>query len=174
MLKKFASSICILALLAGCSSKTDDAEKTVKIKDPVSSVNETQETHETGDVAEEAKKLVETLGMGDSMDEPLASTAVNGLFFQGDASLTTDACVYLSKVAGNSDTVAVFATKKTDEVEKAIDKYLESTKANATEYFGEEVQKISDAVVESNNNRVILVIASDKDKAKTAVDSVLK
>lgn len=173
MLKKFASSICVIALLAGCSSKKDDTD-TVKIQDPVSSVNQEQNTEETGNVAEEAKQLVDTLGMSDTMDEPLVSAAVNGLFFQGDSSLTTDACVYLSKVAGNSDTVAVFATKNTDDVENAIQKYLDSTKANATEYFGEEVQKISDAVVESNKNQVILVIASDKDQAKSAVDSILK
>ena len=171
MLKKFVSSLCIVALLAGCSSQTnEDAD----VKETPASQKEEQDSSSTTKVADEAKELVDELGMSDGMDQPLVSTAINGLFFQGDDSLVDDACVYLSNVAGNSDTVAVFETKNTEKVEEAIQKYLDSTKANATEYFGEEVQKISDAVVESNENKVVLVIASDKDKAKTAVDNILK
>lgn len=175
MLKKCVSSLLMIALLAGCATEIPEESVTIqKPSQPVSTVDEPEDTEEdTSKVADEAANLISDLGLSETLDTPLVSGAIKGLFFQGDDSLYSDACVYLSNVAGNSDTVAVFATKKADEVKKYVEKYLESTEANAEEYFGEEVEKIKNAVVDSNGKRVILVISNDVNKAKSAVEKIL-
>ncbi len=175
MLKKYVSSLLMITLLAGCASEVPEESVTIqKPSQPVSSAEATDETEEdTSKVADEAQELIDELGLGDTLDTALVEGAIKGLFFQGDDSLYSDACVYLANEAGNSDTVAVFATKNADEVKEYISKYLESTEANAEEYFGEEVEKIKNAVVESNGKRVVLVISSDASKAESAIKKIL-
>lgn len=173
MLKKYVSSFAVIALLlAGCTS---EEEQTVTIEKPSSAVTETQEAEETTDTkaSEEAATLVSELNMGDTMGE-INSQAVAGLFFNGDSSLYTDASVYFSNESGNSDTVAVFVTKDVDTVKENISTYIENTKSNAQAYFGDEVTKFDNAVVEDDGKQVILVICSDASAAQSAVDELLK
>ena len=106
--------------------------------------------------------------------KPLVEGAIKGLFFQGDDSKYTDACVYLSNIAGNSNTVAVFQTKNSNDVKASLQTYLESAEANAQEYFGEEVNKIKNALLDSNDKYVVLVIADDMEQAKNIVEKILK
>ena len=80
----------------------------------------------------------------------------------------------MSNIAGNSNTVAVFQTKNSDDVKASLQTYLESTEANAQEYFGEEVNKIKNALLDSNDKYVVLVIADDMDQAKNIVEKILK
>ena len=108
------------------------------------------------------------------MDKPLVEGAIKGLFFQGDDSKYTDACVYLSNIAGNSNTVAVFQTNNSNDVKASLQTYLESAEANAQEYFGEEVNKIKNALLDSNDKYVVLVIADDMEQAKNIVEKILK
>lgn len=170
MLKKFASSLLIMLVLAGCTSPQ---EEEVKIEKPTSTYNE-QEEETNSKASKIASELVNTLGMQDTTEPLSVVQAINGLFFQGDDSLTSDACVYTSSDPHNSDTVAVFMTKKSDAVKEHINQYIESTKANAESYAGDQVTKFDHAVIENNSSMVVLVIADDSAKAKDAVDAILK
>lgn len=177
MLNKYVSSMAVVALLlmSGCSTKTDD---TVVIEQPTSTVEATsepvEETEESSKASEEAASLVSTLNLGDTMGEINEAQAIAGLFFNGDTSLYTDASVYFSNVSGNSDTVAVFFTKDADAVKENISTYIENAKSNAQTYFGDEVTKFDNAVVEDNDEQVILVICADASAAQSAVDEILK
>lgn len=174
MLKKYVSSLAVVTLLlAGCTTETDD---TVTIEQPTSTVEATAEaTEETTEskAGEEAAALVSTLDLGDTMGE-INAKAIAGLFFNGDTSLYTDASVYFSNVSGNSDTVAVFFTKDVDDVKENLSTYIANTKSNAEAYFGEEVTKFDNAVVEANDEQVILVICTDASAAQSAVEDILE
>lgn len=171
MLKKFASSLLLITILAGCASPQ---EEDVKIEMPTSYQENKTEEEKDSQAIKDAQTLVEQLGMEDTTEQLTVAQAINGLFFQGDEALSNDACVYTSTDPHNSDTVAVFITKKADEVIEHIHKYIESTKANAESYAGDQVTKFDHAIVEGNDEKVILVIADDSEKAQEAVDDILK
>ena len=158
MSKKYVSSILLLSLLTGCYWD-EYHEESVTIQKPTTTVT---------------PEIVEQLQLQDTMDKPLVEGAIKGLFFQGDDSKYTDACVYLSNIAGNSNTVAVFQTNNSNDVKASLQTYLESAEANAQEYFGEEVNKIKNALLDSNDKYVVLVIADDMEQAKNIVEKILK
>ena len=169
MSKKYVSSILLLSLLTGCYWD-EYHEESVTIQKPTTTV-----TPEASSKAyEKATEIVEQLQLQDTMDKPLVEGAIKGLFFQGDDSKYTDACVYLSNIAGNSNTVAVFQTNNSNDVKASLQTYLESAEANAQEYFGEEVNKIKNALLDSNDKYVVLVIADDMEQAKNIVEKILK
>ena len=62
----------------------------------------------------------------------------------------------------------------TNDVKVSLQTYLESAEANAQEYFGEEVNKIKNALLDSNDKYVVLVIADDMEQAKYIVEKILK
>lgn len=173
MTKKLIKCLLVAAFLMGCTTQLDESVTIEKPSKPVSTA--TAETvEENSKVDDEAKQILDALNMSDSMDTPLSNETINGLFFQGKSSFTSDACVYLSKEADSADAVAVFATKKSDEVKEYIEQYLESAQSNAEEFSEEEIKKMKNAVIESNDKRVILVIASNADSAKKVIEKILK
>jgi len=146
MLKKFVSSVLAVVLLAGCGKSSEAA--------PSSTMTA------SGMCAE----IVENLGM-ENMQE-IKQRNVIGLFLAGEREISSDCSAYMSTTSGSSDTVGVFVTEDTDQVIEYVNEYLEEQKAQTQTYFPEEVFKISNAVVESNDTTVILVVADDIEKAK--------
>ena len=171
---KFIRCLLAATFLMGCTTQLDESVTIEKPSKPVSSATAETVEEDTSKVDDEAKQIVDTLKMSNSMDTSLSNETINGLFFQGKSSLTSDACVYLSKEADSADAVAVFATKKSDEVKEYIEQYLESAQSNTEEFSEEEVKKIKNAIVESNDKRVILVIASNAASAKKVIEKILK
>lgn len=177
MSKKYVSSLLLLSLLTGCYWD-EYHEESVTIQKPTTTVTpeaeQVEEAETSSKAYEKATEIVEQLQLQDTMDKPLVEGAIKGLFFQGDDSKYTDACVYLSNIAGNSNTVAVFQTNNSNDVKASLQTYLESAEANAQEYFGEEVNKIKNALLDSNDKYVVLVIADDMEQAKNIVEKILK
>ncbi len=172
--KKIFGCLLAFTFLVGCSTQLEESVTIEKPSKPVyTSTAETVEG-DSSKVDDEAKQIVDALGMNETMDSPLSDEAINGLFFQGKTTLTSDACVYLSKEADSSDAVAVFATKKGDEVKKYIEQYIESAQSNAEEFSEEEVNKMKNAIIECNDKRVVFVIASNADSAKKVIEKILK
>ncbi|MBQ7993678.1 MAG: DUF4358 domain-containing protein [Solobacterium sp.] len=164
MLKKFVSSILAIVLLAGCGSKEG--------KDQSASETQNQQT-----CAEIAETLVNDLDLGDSVTEA-KTRVVYGSFFnarEGDEGLpVTDAAAYLP-AEKNSDTVAVFETTDAETVKTLLETYLSAQKALSEMYSPEEVFKISNAVIDTNNDGslVVLTVCSDIEAAKAKVSEVL-
>jgi len=164
MLKKFVSSILAIVLLAGCGSKEG--------KDQGASETQNQQT-----CAEIAETLVNDLDLGDSVTEA-KTRVVYGSFFnarEGDEGLpVTDAAAYLP-AEKNSDTVAVFETTDAETVKTLLETYLSAQKALSEMYSPEEVFKISNAVIDTNNDGslVVLTVCSDIEAAKAKVSVVL-
>ncbi len=164
MLKKFVSSILAIVLLAGCGSKDS--------KDQGASETQNQQT-----CAEIAETLVNDLDLGDSVTEA-KTRVVYGSFFnarEGDEGLpVTDAAAYLP-AEKNSDTVAVFETTDAETVKTLLETYLSAQKALSEMYSPEEVFKISNAVIDTNNDGslVVLTVCSDIEAAKAKVSEVL-
>lgn len=164
MLKKFVSSILAIVLLAGCGSKEGKDQ----------SASETQNRQTCAEIAE---TLVNDLDLGDSVTEA-KTRVVYGSFFnarEGDEGLpVTDAAAYLP-AEKNSDTVAVFETTDAETVKTLLETYLSAQKALSEMYSPEEVFKISNAVIDTNNDGslVVLTVCSDIEAAKAKVSEVL-
>ncbi len=174
MTKKIVRCLLAFMILSGCTTQVEESVTIEKPSQPVSTSTAETIKEKSSKVVDEANQIVDALDMSDTMDSPLSEEAVNGLFFQGDKTLISNACVYLSKEADSSDAVAVFATKKSDEVKEYIQQYIDSAQSNAEEFSEEEVKKIKNAIIESDDSRVILVIASNADSAKKVIEKILK
>ena len=163
MLKKFVSSILAVVLLAGCSGKKADTEKTD---------NAAAQT-----CAEIASDLVNELDLQDAVTEA-KTRIVYGSFFnarEGDENCpVTDAAAYLPKDK-NSDTVGVFTVTDAEAVVNMLNEYLSAQSALSAMYSPEEVFKISNAIVSTSKDgqKVILVVCNDIEAAKKKVDAVL-
>ena len=96
MSKKYVSSILLLSLLTGCYWD-EYHEESVTIQKPTMTVTpeaeQVEEAETSGKAYEKATEIVKQLQLQDTMDKPLVEGAIKGLFFQGDDSKYTDACV---------------------------------------------------------------------------------
>lgn len=155
MLKKFVSSVLALVLLCGCSQANTSATATTS-----SSADEIAST------------LISKLGL----DANLTATkdrVIKGMIFDGEE-VTSDAALYTSSDNGNADSVGVFFADDVDACKKALDSYLNTQKQNAQTYNADQVFKISNAIVESNGNEIILVVCDNIEDAKKVVQETLK
>ena len=155
MLKKFVSSVLALVLLCGCSQANTSATATTS-----SSADEIAST------------LISKLGL----DANLTATkdrVIKGMIFDGEE-VTSDAALYTSSDNGNADSVGVFFADDVDACKKALDSYLNTQKQNAQTYNADQVFKISNAIVESNGNEIILVVWDNIEDAKKVVQETLK
>jgi hypothetical protein len=148
MFRKFASSVLVLALLAGCGSTTAS----------------------TDDCASAAAAIVENLSLGDHVEQ-VEDRVISGLFFF-DEGTVTDAALYIANDK-SADLVGVFDVTDVDSVTSKIQDYLTNLKAQMETYYPNEVFKIDNAVVMDNGSRVILIVAEDIEGAKSEASSLL-
>ncbi len=161
MLKKCVSSLCALLLLTGCANSASSTTETSSVSQEV-----------TYDSAKEAADIVNHLGLTDSMTQ-MKDRTVLGMFFNGDKDAFEDATVYLSSDNGNANTVGVFYTNDMEKCEQYLKSYLETQKAQTQTYFQSEVFKISNAVLEKNENKIVLIINEDIEQAKQEAQNIL-
>ena len=101
------------------------------------------------------------------------------MFFNTSAddpeNVITDGKVYLSK-EGKSDTIGVFKTTDMDKTLADLQDYLDTQKENSEMYSPEEVFKISNAVVETDDSNmlVVLIVCDNIEEAKNLAKQVLK
>ena len=158
MLKKFVSSFLCILLLTGCSKK-------------VSEQNLNTGSSAESNASRQAAQLVDELGMKDSMKETKARV-IKGMIFDG-YDIASDASLFLSTESGNSDSVGVFYTDDIDTCTKDVQAYLENQKADAQTYNADQVFKISNAVIDSNDKTVVFVVCDDIEKARKLSAQIL-
>lgn len=169
MLKKLGYVLLTSMLLVGCAQDTYNEE--VSIQKPIGATSYQEELDTKA--SELAEKLVGNLNLEDSMDAPLGVTVIPSIFFEGEDLEISDGCVYLSKEAGNADTVAIIKTDEVKKVKKALETYVDTVKSN-TEVYHEQDEKFENAVIESNKSTVILVVCDDYKTAQKEVDKILE
>lgn len=156
MNKRFICFImtCVLAL-SGCASSHG------------SSVS----SEHTSETAEKASSLVNDLELENM--QRLKDRVVLGMIFDGDQDAFTSAAVYKSKETGDSDTVGVFDTKDTDKCLQYLEAYMESEKESIEHNYPSEVFKISNAILLHNDSKVIFIVCSDIESAKSKAKVIL-
>lgn len=158
MLKKLVCGILATILLTGCSYLNTSASSTASV--------------ETTSKSEKlASELITELEM-ENMSQ-LKQRTVLGMFLAGDKSLSDDCAAYLSSESGNTDTILVVYTSNMDQVKEYVQDYLDEEKSSIQYTYPNEVFKVSNAILENNEECLILVIASDINTAKTLVENML-
>ena len=169
MLRKFVSSLLVLFLLVGCSSKGGEAEPSEGEENAEESGGE--ET--ANDVGSMADYLAENLNFNTEMSEQRENTMM-GMLFQMDKDCVTDGKLYLSSDK-TSDTVGVFETTDASKCIEYIHAYIETLKDTANNYTPEETFKIDKAIVQQNGdgNIVAFVICDEIEVAKNEINNLL-
>lgn len=168
MLKKILVIMFSGLVLVGCSEEKYNED--VSISKPQGSVVDEEEIETNA--SEIASNLVEQLELSDKLDSPLNMEVISSIITI-DTDLVSDGCAYLSNETGDADTVAVFKTKNTKEVTKALEEYVEDVKTNSELYYDQD-EKFENAVIDSNKSTVILVVCEDYKTAQKAVSKILK
>ncbi len=147
---------CVLCFTTGCQSTTQaDASATAAIS-----------------VAEnEAAAAVNTLELTDHM-QMIKNRIIQGSFFSGDQ-IYSDACVYMS-TEDKADTVGVFFVTDMELAMTDLQDYLSVLSTQVNQYDATELFKISNAVLANNeNDKIVLIIASDIEAAKKIANKLL-
>ena len=167
MFRKFVSSLLIILLLVGCSSKSAD-EKPAENEE-----NSEEATEETKSVGDMADYLVDTLNFDTEMSEQRENTMM-GMLFQMDKECVTGGKLYLSSDK-KSDTVGVFETNDAGKCIDYINAYIGTLKDTANNYTPEETFKIDKAIVEENSDGSIVafVICDEIEVAKNEINGLL-
>ena len=169
MLRKFVSSLLVLFLLVGCSSKGEEA--TPDEGEDASEENSGEEV--ANDVGSMADYLKDTLNFATEMSEQRENTMM-GMLFQMDKECVTGGKLYLSSDK-TSDTVGVFETTDASKCIEYINSYIETLKDTANNYTPEETFKIDKAIVEQNGDGSIVafVICDEIEVAKNEINNLL-
>lgn len=157
MMKKIFLIILCVFTLTSCSSTTS------------TSVSYQQES----EAEIEARQLVSILNMNlDSMSK-VKDRVVKGMVLNGDTNVSSDFCLYRSNEEGNYDTVGVFFTKDMETLKTYVEDYLSALKSEVNKNYPEEVFKISNAIIENNDDSLIFIISTDIETAKEQVKDIL-
>ncbi len=149
MLKKFVSSFLALVMLAGCGSATGGSKAAA---------------------ADQAQSIIKDLGLTEKLEQ-VDDRIIQGLFFF-DEGLVDEAAFYIANDK-SADAVGIFKTEDPDKVTEYVTDYLKATKEQMQNYYPDEVFKIDNAVVESGDGRVVLIISEDIEKAKSEAKKIL-
>ena len=149
MLRKFVSSFLAIVLMVGCSS----ASSASKPKDP----------------AGLASTIIEDLGLEENVDE-VQARIIPGLFFFEDDVVSASSFYAADKLA---DCVGVFTTSDPDSCKNSVQEYLASRKAQLEMYAPSEVFKVDNAVIEANENTVIMIVCENIQDAKEEAEKLL-
>lgn len=155
-MKKIVLGVLTVALLMGCANSSTSNDM----------IEETQ--------AEiEAKQLVSVLDMDLDTMSRVKDRVVRGMVLSGDKTVTTDACMYRSNEDGNYDTVGVFYTEDMELLSSYLNSYLDYLKSEVNQNYPQEVFKISNAIIDNNDDTLILVITTNIESAKVQVNNIL-
>ena len=148
--KSALSFVIPLLLLCSCSTDTKNAEDMT--------------------IDDMAAGLVEELDQDSSVK--VKSRIVKGMLFEGE-DIVENACVYMSEDEGNSDFVGVFETDDPEVCIEYLQEWLLNQKNEMQIYYPSQVFKISNAVMENNDDLVILIICEDIEQAKVKAAALL-
>lgn len=156
MKKLFLTILCIFTLTSCTTSSTSTTS--------VSSESEAEI---------EARQLVSILDMDQDTMSRVKDRVVKGMVLNGDTSASNDFCLYRSSIDGNYDTVGVFYTEDMELLKTYVDSYIQTLKSEVNKNYPEEVFKISNAVIDNNDETLILIITTNIESAKEQVNEIL-
>lgn len=163
MLKRYVSSVLVMAFLCGCLNQP------VGEIIPVGSEMEDNNSDEY----EMAEKLMEETDLKDSLTQ-ITFRKMTGMLFDKDNSAIKGGVLFLSNKEGNTDTIGVFTTDDLDTCRTDLSDYLANKKSEVEIYNPDETFKISNAIISDNGkDRIVMVVCSDIEKARKAVNSLL-
>ena len=119
-------------------------------------INNELETHKL------AERIVEEVGVKDKV-RLIEDRLVPGVIFF-DEDLILENALYIGE--NSADTVGVFRTNDVNKTTKFIQDYLKSMKEELKNQNPSESFKVDNAILEHNEDTVILIVAEDLEKAK--------
>lgn len=163
MLKRFVSSLFVLICLCGCKPQvTGEIIPVGSEKEDVNSAT-----------FEMAVTLMDEMNIRDAMTQ-ITSRKMTGMLFDGSQTDIYSGVLFLSNKEGNTDTVGVFETDDLDACKECLTAYLADKKSEVEIYNPDETFKISNAIISDNGkDTVIVVVTSDIEKARKAVNQIL-
>lgn len=151
MFKKFVSSLLAITVLVGCSSGSTSSSYSEKTP------------------AELTAYIVEQLSLEENVSE-VEERIIPGLFFFEDEVYEEGSFYVADKIA---DCIAVFKVTDTDSCIDTIEEYLSTRKAQLQMYAPSEVFKVDNAVIESNDDTVIMIVCDNLESAKDLAKEIL-
>ena len=146
-------TVCLCAvLLTGCGS-----EKSLSVS-----------------ASQLADKLAQEVGFTDQMSK--TEERILYTLYDMEESAVSEAVVYMSTGA-TAEEIAVITVSDAGNVskaEEAVKARVESQKEAFENYVPEELTKLSDPVIRTVGNTVILCVSNHNDKAEQIIDSVIK
>jgi hypothetical protein len=152
MFQKIAGLLMSMCLLCGCAKGT--ADQTV-----------------SSSAKSEAEQIISALSLSDLKE--VKKRMVIGAFFNEDEDVCSDAAVFSTEEESNTDAVGVFYTDDVDTCLSDIRSYLSSVKKESQYAYPSEVFKVSNAVLESNDHKVVMIIYEDIEDARKQARAVL-
>ena len=173
MIKKFVSSLLIAMLLMGCGSTTTESASTSAPEQKPEETKETTQSQDTSKDGAEVKKLSKQLVSDLNLEDKVAEVKeriIPGIFFFEEGTVNATSFYVAGKKA---DCVGVFRVNDEDSCKECIKTYLEPLKAQLQTYAPDEIFKVDNAIVDSKDGLVILVVCDDIENAKSAVNQAL-
>lgn len=151
-MKKILMIFILAALVsgaAGCSGNT------VKSVDP----------------GEAAAAIIESVEFRDSLEEAKGDVAKDWYAFDDKV---RDYAVYISGSGATAEEVAVIRSDDVKAARQTVDKRVADLKERFEDYMSAEMAKLSDPVIMTKGDTVILVVADDPAQARKAVEDLYK
>lgn len=145
----FFTLALLVAIAAGCSG---NAAKSV---DP----------HEAADA------IIKNVTFRDTLVEAQGDVAREWYAFDGKV---TDYAVFISGSGATAEEVAVIRSSDVKTARETVDKRVEDLKKRFEDYVPTEMAKLSEPVIITKGDAVILVIADDAAQARQAVEDLYK
>ncbi len=128
----------------------------------------------TVSASELAEKLSQGVGFTDQM-----SKAENRMFFtlyDVEETIVSDVALYVSTGATAEEVAVITVADSANlpKVEQAVRERVASQKEGFENYVPEELTKLSDPVIRTSGNTVILCVSDHNDKANEIIDGVIK
>ena len=140
MLKKLVSSIAAVIPLLGCGGGEKSA---------------------SGNPKDMTAEIIKDLSLTDKVSE-VEDRVIPGLFFFEQDTVSESSFYAADKLA---DCVGVFRTSNPESCEKCVKTYLETRKAQLEMYAPSEVFKVDNAVLESTEDTVVMIVCDDLESA---------
>ena len=121
----------------------------------------------------DVQALADELQKNVAFDSTMQVVSAEELGYYFEIPANTDICGYMSNGATAEEIVVAHCSDAAaaQTLESGISAYLQDQTAEMEKYMPEEVARLSGAILERNENCVVLCVTSDANNAKTIIDS---
>ncbi len=169
-MKKLLCTVLVFVLLAGCSSGSA-AVTSSDSTDSSTSTETVDYSKEVAQASKDAATIVKQMGF-ENISETTEDRIINGLFDFEDG-MIYGGSLYRANDTTSTDSVAVFITNDPDGVITYVNQYLADKKSSAEYSSPSELFKLDNAVVVSNDSKVVMIVAQNIEDAKTVAQRII-